>query len=83
MLLLLSSLISANDVDPGTTNPEKSTAVNSKYTRGNNVLSGLTHECGVFGAIASGDWPTSVREINMHKIKHNIILNNIQLDTSI
>ncbi|XP_025833981.1 amidophosphoribosyltransferase-like [Agrilus planipennis] len=24
------------------------------------VLSGLTHECGVFGAIASGEWPTHV-----------------------
>lgn len=22
--------------------------------------SGLTHECGVFGVIASGDWPTQV-----------------------
>lgn len=23
-------------------------------------ISGLTHECGVFGAIACGDWPTQV-----------------------
>lgn len=25
-------------------------------------LSGLTHECGVFGAIACGDWPTEVSD---------------------
>lgn len=37
-----------------------SSTLKSKYTRGNNVLSGLTHECGVFGAIGCGDWPTSV-----------------------
>lgn len=24
------------------------------------VTSGLTHECGVFGAIAAGDWPTEI-----------------------
>lgn len=24
------------------------------------VLSGLTHECGVFGAMACGEWPTQV-----------------------
>lgn len=23
-------------------------------------ISGLTHECGVFGALACGDWPTDV-----------------------
>lgn len=45
-------------------NPEATKTLNSKYTRGNNVLSGLTHECGVFGAIACGDWPTSVRRRN-------------------
>lgn len=24
------------------------------------VQSGLTHECGVFGAIGTGDWPTQL-----------------------
>lgn len=24
------------------------------------IMSGLTHECGVFGAIATGDWPTQI-----------------------
>lgn len=24
------------------------------------VMSGLTHECGVFGAIATGDWPAKL-----------------------
>lgn len=24
------------------------------------VQSGLTHECGVFGCVATGDWPTQV-----------------------
>lgn len=28
-----------------------------RYGRGA-VLSGLTHECGVFGAMACGEWPT-------------------------
>lgn len=48
--------ISGEDAPSSTSN----SVINSKYTRGNNVLSGLTHECGVFGAIACGDWPTSV-----------------------
>lgn len=30
-----------------------------RFGRGK-VESGLTHECGVFGAIASGDWPTTL-----------------------
>lgn len=30
-----------------------------RYGRGA-VLSGLTHECGVFGAIGTGDWPTQL-----------------------
>lgn len=30
-----------------------------RYGRGA-VSSGLTHECGVFGAIGTGDWPTQL-----------------------
>ncbi|XP_063890909.1 amidophosphoribosyltransferase isoform X1 [Helicoverpa armigera] len=34
--------------------------VNSKRFGRGAVESGLTHECGVFGAISTGDWPTQV-----------------------
>ncbi|CAH0600817.1 unnamed protein product [Chrysodeixis includens] len=34
--------------------------VNSKRFGRGAVQSGLTHECGVFGAISTGDWPTQV-----------------------
>lgn len=34
-------------------------AINKRLGRGA-VLSGLTHECGVFGALACGDWPTQL-----------------------
>lgn len=30
-----------------------------RFGRGR-VESGLTHECGVFGAIATGEWPTQI-----------------------
>ncbi|CAH0384055.1 unnamed protein product [Bemisia tabaci] len=28
--------------------------------KNNNMLTGMTHECGVFGCIAAGDWPTHI-----------------------
>lgn len=37
----------------------KSKVVDKRIGRGI-VESGLTHECGVFGAIACGEWPTKV-----------------------
>lgn len=37
----------------------KSKVVDKRIGRGV-VESGLTHECGVFGAIACGEWPTQV-----------------------
>lgn len=33
--------------------------VNKRIGRGA-VSSGLTHECGVFGAIGTGEWPTNL-----------------------
>lgn len=39
--------------------PDKPLTTNKRLGRGA-VESGLTHECGVFGAIASGEWPTQV-----------------------
>lgn len=39
------------DVDEGTVGLMK------RKNRGD-TLSGLTHECGVFGAIGTGEWPT-------------------------
>ena len=38
---------------------QKTKVVNKRIGRGV-VESGLTHECGVFGAIACGEWPTEV-----------------------
>lgn len=34
-------------------------AINKRLGRGA-VSSGLTHECGVFGAIGTGEWPTQL-----------------------
>lgn len=34
-------------------------------------LSGLTHECGVFGAIACGDWPTEVHTNKLTEFSTN------------
>lgn len=38
---------------------KKSKVVDKRIGRGI-VESGLTHECGVFGAIGCGEWPTQV-----------------------
>lgn len=40
-------------------NANKSKVKDKRIGRGV-VESGLTHECGVFGAIACGEWPTQV-----------------------
>lgn len=32
------------------------------------VESGLTHECGVFGAIACGEWPAQVKYKEMNEV---------------
>lgn len=37
----------------------QSVAINKRKGRGA-VTSGLTHECGVFGAIGCGEWPTQL-----------------------
>ncbi|KAI4485031.1 hypothetical protein M0802_012833 [Mischocyttarus mexicanus] len=45
------SCLSINDV------PKNST---SKYENKSKEVSGLTHNCGVFGCIAAGDWPSQI-----------------------
>lgn len=37
---------------------EETTSVNQKFE--SDETSGLTHECGVFGCIGTGQWPTKV-----------------------
>jgi hypothetical protein len=37
-----------------------SEAVNNKETAVTKEETGLTHECGVFGCIAAGEWPTQI-----------------------
>lgn len=52
-------LISESDTDCDIKKGNKPKVFNKRAGRGK-VLTGLTHECGVFGAIACGDWPTQV-----------------------
>lgn len=43
----------------GDENMEPAVKISKRYGRGA-VQTGLTHECGVFGAISTGEWPTQV-----------------------
>lgn len=45
-------------------NQQNSPKLSKRFGRGA-VESGLTHECGVFGAMACGDWPSQVRKKNL------------------
>lgn len=50
-------------------NKNKSMALAKRHGRGA-VLSGLTHECGVFGAMACGEWPSQVNKSSL-ALKNN------------
>lgn len=57
-LLLASSL--ERNLSLSTEGEQGKRATGSKRAGRGAVLSGLTHECGVFGAIATGEWPTQI-----------------------
>lgn len=47
-------------MEPSTSSmPDKSKKVDKRVGRGV-VETGLTHECGVFGVVGAGQWPTNV-----------------------
>lgn len=53
----------------------KSFALAKRHGRGA-VQSGLTHECGVFGAMACNEWPTQVNKFLGKKIILKILIGN-------
>lgn len=57
-LLLASSL--EQNLSLSTEDEQGKRPTGSKRAGRGAVLSGLTHECGVFGAIATGEWPTQI-----------------------
>lgn len=55
--------VDARNVSSGDCGDSSCTCEIEKYEKGKRwgrgaVSSGLTHECGVFGAIGTGEWPT-------------------------
>lgn len=59
--------------------PSSAVAVSKRLGRGT-VTSGLTCECGVFGAMACGEWPTQ-RVSNMQLRNIRIVDHNVNLIT--
>jgi amidophosphoribosyltransferase len=46
--------------EPSPAKPRKTFKLKGKRLGRGAVQSGLTHECGVFGAVATGEWPTQI-----------------------
>lgn len=58
------------------TQTTKSAELKGKRLGRGAVESGLTHECGVFGVVGTGDWPTNVSRTHISCISNSSFFYN-------